>query len=86
VERTVGEVLPAVQSNQAQLGELLKKLRADVAAKEQALADYEKQHGIRVRDGPGPPQAASASAAAGAGAPAPAPPPAKAGKGEGVLV
>lgn len=113
VERTVGEVLPAVQSNQAQIGEVIargergagrggvgggapraharsavthtlfpspspslkivNKLRADVAAKEKALAEYAQKHGIRVRDGPPP-------------AAAPTPPQAAAGKGEGVLV
>jgi hypothetical protein len=117
VERTVGEVLPAVQSNQAQLAEvrsdvvgwllvflpfssilhpfshhlsppkrqhtktskqIVKKLRADAKAKEEALLEYQQKHGIRVRDEPPPPPPPPAKAAAGGGG--------GGGSGEGVLV
>jgi hypothetical protein len=54
--------------------QIVSKLRAEVQAKETALAEYADKHGVRVRDGPAPVPAASAPATA-AGP-----------KGEGVLV
>ena len=47
VERTVGEVLPAVQSNKAQLDEVLAKIKADAAAKEKELQALIEKYKIR---------------------------------------
>lgn len=56
--------------------QIVKKLRADAKAKEEALLEYQQKHGIRVRDEPPPPPPPAKAAAGGSGG----------GSGEGVLV
>jgi prefoldin subunit 2 len=48
VERTVGEVLPAVQKNLEGIEQLLKTLHETLVNKDKALNDFKTQHKIRV--------------------------------------
>eukprot|EP00123_Amoebidium_parasiticum_P014077 comp22313_c0_seq1/m.33151 comp22313_c0_seq1/g.33151 ORF comp22313_c0_seq1/g.33151 comp22313_c0_seq1/m.33151 type:complete len:130 (-) comp22313_c0_seq1:733-1122(-) len=50
VERNVGEVLPALESNEAQLGKVLEALHGQLVAKGQELNDYKKKHNIRTKE------------------------------------
>lgn len=50
VERTVGEVLPAVRRNRQGLEELIQKLASGLAAKKSELEALEKKYNIRIRN------------------------------------
>ncbi|XP_075301563.1 prefoldin subunit 2 [Opisthocomus hoazin] len=48
VERTVREVLPALEGNREQLGRLLEALAQQLQAKGRELGEFREQHGIRL--------------------------------------
>ncbi|KAH7352847.1 hypothetical protein KP509_19G066600 [Ceratopteris richardii] len=49
VERTVGEVLPAVQRNKEGIQEVVSRLTEALAKKKKELADFEAKYNIKVR-------------------------------------
>lgn len=49
VERTVAEVLPALQENKRQISELAEILNKQLTAKGKELNDYKEKHSIRVQ-------------------------------------
>eukprot|EP00252_Welwitschia_mirabilis_P013220 TRINITY_DN2914_c0_g1_i2.p1 TRINITY_DN2914_c0_g1~~TRINITY_DN2914_c0_g1_i2.p1 ORF type:complete len:139 (-),score=36.49 TRINITY_DN2914_c0_g1_i2:57-473(-) len=51
VERTVGEVLPAVQRNKEGLQEVIARLTEALQKKKKEIADYEAQYKIKIRKG-----------------------------------
>lgn len=67
VERTVKEVLPALQSNKEQISRLLEALAQQVSAKGREINEYREKHNIRVRGEADPIPLAVAAAAAGDG-------------------
>ncbi|KAK9812340.1 hypothetical protein WJX73_003378 [Symbiochloris irregularis] len=73
VERTVAEVLPAVQHNRDQLSEVVKSLKSKMEVKQKELGDFQAKFKIRMR-GEGPQE------------PSPSPKPAAANASQGVLV
>merc|ERR1712226_1246630 len=62
VERTVKEVLPALQTNHEQLGKVVEAMNAQLEAKGKAINDYRQKHNIRVRGDEEKPQAAQPEA------------------------
>ncbi|XP_032833189.2 prefoldin subunit 2 [Petromyzon marinus] len=66
VERTVKEVLPALQSNKEQISRLLEALAQQVSAKGREINEYREKHNIRVR-GEADPVPLAAVAATGTG-------------------
>ncbi|NWY07782.1 PFD2 protein, partial [Nothoprocta ornata] len=70
VERTVKEVLPALESNKEQIGRLLETLTQQLQAKGRELSDFRELHNIRVvgeEEPRAPRDAADAAKAAAAG-------------------
>eukprot|EP00897_Mesotaenium_endlicherianum_P006334 jgi/Mesen1/5729/ME000029S05038 len=51
VERTVGEVLPAVQRNKQGLQEVIQRLTENLQARKKEMADLEAKYNIRVSKG-----------------------------------
>ncbi len=49
VERTVGEVLPAVERNQAGLQDIVQRITEQREAKLKILADFQEKYKIRVK-------------------------------------
>eukprot|EP00958_Prasinococcus_capsulatus_P002867 scaffold246_cov414-Prasinococcus_capsulatus_cf.AAC.34 len=49
VERTVGEVIPAVERNKEGLTELVKKLTEQLELKKKEMDDYQKKYNIRIK-------------------------------------
>ncbi|KAJ7535863.1 hypothetical protein O6H91_12G048900 [Diphasiastrum complanatum] len=49
VERTVGEVLPAVQRNKEGLDEVIKRLQEAVERKKKEIAEFEARYKIKIR-------------------------------------
>jgi len=52
VERTVGEVMPAVASNRDQLEKLIASLNETLVKKGKELTEYREKHDIRIRGQP----------------------------------
>ncbi|XP_048589035.1 prefoldin subunit 2 [Nematostella vectensis] len=56
VERTVGDVLPALDNNRSQLGAVIDRLKQQLVAKEKEMTLFKEKHNLRVkgeeRDGP----------------------------------
>uniref|UniRef100_A0A8C6ZXE0 Prefoldin subunit 2 n=1 Tax=Nothoprocta perdicaria TaxID=30464 RepID=A0A8C6ZXE0_NOTPE len=70
VERTVKEVLPALESNKEQIGRLLETLTQQLQAKGRELSDFRELHNIRLvgeEEPRAPRDAADAAKAAAAG-------------------
>uniref|UniRef100_A0A0C9S2H2 TSA: Wollemia nobilis Ref_Wollemi_Transcript_19476_1092 transcribed RNA sequence n=1 Tax=Wollemia nobilis TaxID=56998 RepID=A0A0C9S2H2_9CONI len=51
VERTIAEVLPAVQRNKEGLQEVISRLREALQKKKKEIADYEAKYKIKIRKG-----------------------------------
>ncbi|XP_068733529.1 prefoldin subunit 2-like [Montipora capricornis] len=49
VERTVKDVLPALENNKEQIGGLIGKLKESLLAKEKQLSAFKEKHNIHVR-------------------------------------
>ncbi|ELR10901.1 prefoldin subunit 2, putative [Acanthamoeba castellanii str. Neff] len=70
VERTVGEVLPAVRKNLEGIEQILKTLNASLLQKDKALNEFKVQHKIRVMgededEAPAPQAKSSSSSSSG---------------------
>jgi len=61
VERTVGEVLPAVERNQAGLQDIVQRITEQREAKVKILADFQEKYKIRVKGGGDAPRGESAA-------------------------
>ena len=53
VERTVGEVLPAVQKNRDQISEMISKMTETLSAKQKEADEFQKKHKISSQSGGG---------------------------------
>ena len=65
VERTVGEVLPAVERNQAGLKDIVQRITEQREAKLKILADFQEKYKIRMKGAGDAPRGESSAAEAG---------------------
>ncbi|KXJ15050.1 prefoldin subunit 2 [Exaiptasia diaphana] len=49
VERTVGDVLPALENNRVQMGTLVERLKQNMTSKEQEFNNFKEKYNIRLK-------------------------------------